>query len=110
MDTFHLVPTGISTNASVVRKGPCGLSGWYILNTNAAVRCVKIYDSATTPEVGTDVPKITIALPPGGAANLSLDEDIKFQKGLAIATTTGVADNNASATASEDLVINLFHR
>jgi len=109
MDSTKIISAG-STNAAVIRKGACSLVGYYIHNSNAAARVVKLYDLAEAPVVGTSVPKLTLPIPANGVSQLSFDEDLKFQLGIAVATTVKPADNNAEAVAAEDLTINLFHR
>lgn len=96
-----------STNSTLVHAGTTRLASYFVSNQNASARFVKLYDKATAPTVGTDVPKWTIAIPGGSAANLSFAEPILFVLGLGIGTTTGVADADTGAVAATEVVVNL---
>lgn len=52
-----------SVNLAEVKPLQANLTGGVILNTNAAARYVKLYDSTDSPVVGTTVPKLTIQIP-----------------------------------------------
>lgn len=109
--TFRLISAN-TTNATVVNVGPGKLFSVQIGNSNATFRVVKLYDSAVAPVVGTTVPWKTIIVgPSGGTVNLNFgpDGDL-YLNGLAIATTTGVADSDTNAVGTNDLAINLSYR
>jgi hypothetical protein len=77
-------------------------------NTNAAARYLKIYDKATAPTVGTDVPIWVEYLPPSSKFSISLPSPMRLANGLAYAITTGVADTDTGAlTAGDILALNL---
>ncbi len=77
-------------------------------NVNAAARYLKLYDKATAPTVGTDVPVQTIIVPgdtAGGGNNVPVPEDgIAFAHGIAFALTTGMADGDPSGVAAGGFV------
>ena len=97
-----------TTNVTQVKT--CGglLKGWNILNTNAAARYVKLYDTMAPPTVGTDAPALTIQIPATSSDNLSTPDGWKFDKGIYFATTTGVADSDTAAVGAGDLIIQIF--
>lgn len=102
-----------SANATVVKASPGQVFSWNMSNINAAPAYVKIYDKATTPVVGTDIPKLTITLPgsAAGALNISdLLEPAFFSNGISFAIVTGAADNNNTGVAAGDVVINLMYQ
>lgn len=101
------VISAATTNATLVRAGPTQLTAYYMSNQNAAVRYVKLYDKATAPTVGTDVPKWTLGIPPGAAANVVFTFPLQFSLGLGLSMTTGVADNDNTAVAATEVVANL---
>lgn len=72
--------------------------------TNWAV--VRLYNKASTPTVGTDVPVLVVACPPVQTCNWT-DPDIgsAFGTGLGLAITTGFADNDNTAVATINDVI-----
>lgn len=99
-----------STNSDSIFVGAVTLTGYFLSNGNTtSFRYVKLYDLDTNPVVGTDVPKITIGIPPGTGANLSYDDPIAFADGLAIAMTTGAADSSTGAVALNEVIANIFY-
>lgn len=96
-----------TTNATVLlaRSGVLG----YIQasNVNAAVRYLKIYDKATAPTVGTDVPKHTVLLPIGGVGVLHIPmQGIEFINGISIALTTEATDAGSTGVSISEHVVN----
>ena len=63
---------------------------------------MKLYDKASAPSLGTDVPIATIQL----KASTSLHSTLSFglALGLAYAITNFVADNDATVVAANDVV------
>lgn len=97
-----------TTNATVIKGSAGQIYTFTVSNINAAVRYAKLYDKATAPTVGTDVPKQVIALPPGGATPPQLGTAIglTFSSGIGFALTTGAADADTGAVAASDLLVN----
>jgi hypothetical protein len=108
LSVFHLVSAG-TTNATNVKASAGQLYGWYIYNSNAAARKVAFHNSAGTPTAGAAV-VFSLVLPPGAAANVFTDSGIAFATGIAITTTTGLTDADATAVGASDLIINLFFK
>ncbi len=106
---FPKIISAASTNATVVKASPGKLGGWYLFNSNAAVRYLKVYNKATTPTVGADVPLQTLPILPGGGANIELEKGIVYSAGISVALTTGVADNDTAAVAANEIVVNLLY-
>lgn len=100
-----------STNATSVKAGPVRLLTVAASNINAAARYLKLYDKASAPTVGTDVPKLTIQLPASGApVALNLGErGVDFPTGLAFAITTGATDADAVAVAANEIKVILAY-
>jgi len=105
---YHLV-SAASTNATNVKASAGQLCGWYIYNSNAAVRKVAFHDTSGTPTAGASV-YFSFPIPPGGGANTFTDHCIPFTSGIGITAVTGLADSDATAVAANDLVINLFYK
>lgn len=97
-----------STNVTQVKTSGGLLKGYYIINTNAAARFVKLYDLQGPPVVGTDIPALTIQLAASSPDKQSIPDGWQFQKGIYFATTTGVADSDSAAVGAGDLIIQLF--
>lgn len=107
--TMSEVVSAATTNATSVKGSAGQLYGWYITNTNAAIRYVKFYNKATAPTVGTDTVVLSLGIPGGGAANVFTDMGIAFSTGIAMSMVTGSANTDATAVALGDLVVNLFY-
>lgn len=104
--------SGATTNATSVKTSSGQVYGWSITNTNAAVMYVKLYNKASAPTVGTDVPVITIAVPgsvAGGGTNFNSDIGVYFSTGIAFATTTGPTTADTNAVAANEVIVNLFY-
>lgn len=99
-----------TTNATNVKGSAGTLGGWYLFNTNAAVRYLKIYNKATAPTVGSDTPFMTIPIPAGGGANIEFPNGIALGTGIGFAITTGVADADTGAVAANEIVVNLLYK
>lgn len=106
---FRLIALG-TTNAITVKGSRGQVYGWYLFNAAAATRFVKLYNAIKTPNVGVDVPLLTLALPAGSAANVWFSAGIgDFNQGLGLATTVNAADSDATAVTAGDVIINLFY-
>lgn len=99
-----------SNNATNVKGSAGQVFGWYLYNANAAVRYLKLYNKATSPTVGTDTPVMTIPIPPGSAANVEFGNGIPFGTGIGFGIVTGVADNDNTSVAANEIIVNLFYK
>lgn len=91
------------TNATSVKSGAgraYSISGY---NAGAAARYLKIYDKATAPIVGTDVPIWTEYLAGNGKFDTFL-YGMPFTNGLAFAFTANVADNDTTGVDVGDIM------
>ena len=100
-----------STNSTLV-FGAKGLLGTgVVVNTTLAVYYLKLYDKATAPTCGTDVPVWTLPIPFGasnaaGGFVLPLGDGLTFAKGIGFCITSGIADNDTGVAAT-GIVVNL---
>lgn len=102
-----------TTNAVVVKASSGVVYGWHISNINAAAVFLKIYDKATAPTVGTDVPKLTILV--GGATTgatsfLDLPAGVAFSNGISIAITGAIGDADTTAVSANEQIAHVFYR
>lgn len=107
----HLISAS-GTNANAVQAGNTQVFGWSICNTNASARYVKIYDKATPPTVGTDIPVATIMIPgstSGAVVNQMSPMGIRLFTGLAFAITGGIADTDATGITANDVALNIYY-
>lgn len=99
-----------STNATNV-KNAAGTIGYVTAsNVNAAARYLKIYNKASAPAVGTDIPVHTFIVPgntAGAGTNIPLPpQGINCSTGISFALTTGIADADTGAVALNELAVN----
>lgn len=93
------VTTAATTNASVQKSSPGNLLELTISNPTATAISVKLYNKATAPTVGTDVPVVTHTVAAGASLPLVFGQVGKrFAAGIGLAATalpaatdTGVA-------------------
>lgn len=102
-----------TTNPNVICSEPCKLTMLCAGNINDQEVFLKVYDKATAPDE-TDTPKFTFPIPGntrGSGSNVPLPNDgIRFERGLSIRMTTGLADNDTGATQANEQVVNgAFH-
>lgn len=105
--TTPVTPTTTFTNSAAttnptVTKGSAG-TVWSIIasNINAATRYLKLYNKATSPTVGTDIPVIVIPIPAGQTVKFDGGSNgIRFATGIGWALTTGAADNDTGVVSA----------
>jgi len=105
-NVYHLV-TGATTSPTSIKQSAGKVTGWYVYNSNGSARKVAFHNTATAPVAGTSV-YFSIVIPPLSAANVSYPAGINFSSGIAITTTNGLADSDATAVGSTDLIINIL--
>jgi hypothetical protein len=94
-----------TTNSTLVQAGRLVLNVVLPINTTTTVYYLKLYDKATAPTCGTDVPKWTIPVPfgasnSGGGVALPTANGAQFNLGLGFCLTGGIADNDTSSAAT----------
>jgi hypothetical protein len=98
------INSAATTNAQVVKASPARLMSVAANNINAAARFLKLYDKATAPTLGTDVPVLTIPIPAGGIVSMSLGAvGVDFSAGLSIAITALGTDADTTAVAANEI-------
>ena len=108
--TFALI-SAATTNDTLIKvpraTGRCvRVYNGSITNYSVATKYVKLYDKATQPVVGTDVPRLTIAVPAGATAIFYAgDLGHEFLLGLGLGITGLQPDNDATAVAVGDVKV-----
>lgn len=99
------------TNAPVlVVSGVVNLYGYFLYNPNSVWSFLKLYDKATPPVVGTDVPSLTIPVPPIGTCVLNGSDIIDtFSNAFYIAVTIGYLDTD-NTSPSTGLLVQLNYK
>lgn len=90
-----------ATNAKVTAGRVYAIQGYNAAN---AVRWLKLYNKASAPMVGTDVPVKTLALPPSAVFAFDWLDGYSFTTGIAYALTTGAPDNDTGALTAGDIL------
>jgi hypothetical protein len=117
----YALPTRIlsaaNANLTSVKATAGQVYGWYITNTNAAARYVKLFNKATAPDPSgcssnSDCPVMTILIPGGSTAGSGTATQfvpgISFTTGIGLAIVTGVADTSEDAVAANEIIVHLF--
>ena len=103
----HFV-SAVSTNAKLVSAVPAVVYGWTFANTTANWRYVRLGNVATTPVPGTTAVVQTIGIPPNNTVSELAPDGIAYGTGIGVWITAGAADNDATNTAANDVVGDLF--
>ena len=96
------VAAAAGTNATSVKASIGVIWGLRLFNNTATKKFFKLYNKASAPAVGTDVPVETIIIPADGGMVLA-DIGDEFGLGIAYAITNGIADNDTTAVAANDV-------
>jgi hypothetical protein len=101
-----------TTNANVVKSSGGNLYSIVAIGLTSTVRYLKLYNKATAPIVGTDVPVMTIPIPAnlqGAGIAIPFTIGVNFPLGISLAITATVADNGSTAVGAGDVIINLTY-
>ncbi|MFM1991274.1 MAG: hypothetical protein RJA99_4231 [Pseudomonadota bacterium] len=111
--TPYILNSAASTNAALVLTGSSGLHAFYATNTGATAAFVKLFNKATAPTVGTDVPALILPVPAAvggvpGVCTLPIGTNgFRFALGLGIAITGAAADTDTTAVAAGQVKVML---
>lgn len=104
--TTTFTNSAATTNATSIKASAGTVWSINVSNTNAALRYLKLYNKASAPTVGTDVPVLTIPIP--ATSTIKVDggsNGIRFSTGIALATTTGATDADTGAVAANEIKV-----
>ena len=108
----NTTPTALNTNSAattnpVLVKGSAGtLFSIAASNIGAAAAYLKLYNKATAPTVGTDVPVLTIQIPASGVQQFDFGTlGHRFATGIGIGITGAAADNDTTAIAAAQVKV-----
>jgi hypothetical protein len=102
--TSRIASAAATTNATSAKAAAGNIHTITGFNAAGSVRYLKIYNKASAPTVGTDVPVMTIAIPAGQSIGLSWLNGYFLSTGIAYALTTGAADADTGALTLADVV------
>lgn len=108
--TAHALSSAGNTNPTSVKSTAGTVYAICASNTNAAVRYLKVYNKASAPTVGTDVPILTLGIQP----SVPLEFDFgplgyRFSAGIAYALTTGATDADTAAVAAAEIKVTISY-
>ncbi len=106
--TAYFVNSAASTNGALILTGTSGLQAFFANNIGASDAWVKLYNKATAPTVGTDVPEMVIRVPANGQVELTPGfNGYRFPLGLGIAITGAAADTDTTAVAAGQVKVKI---
>lgn len=111
--TMSKAVSAATTNATSLKASAGKVYGLQLFNLNAAPRYFKLYNKASAPTVGTDVPVKTILIPgntAGAGAVMDFPMGLGFSTGIAWALTTGITDGDSGAVAANEIVVNIDYK
>lgn len=104
--TAHNLNSAATTNATVIKGSAGTLYNIGASNTGAAVAFIKLYNKATAPTVGTDVPVLVLAVPANGNVDFDLGPlGHRFTTGIGMAITNLAADSDTTAVAASQVKV-----
>ena len=111
--TMSKTTSAATTNATSLKASAGQVYAIQCFSVNAAVRYLKLYNKASAPTVGTDVPVKTIAIP-GNAAGagvvLAWPHGLAFATGIAFALTTEATDAGTTGVAVSEITVNIDYK
>jgi len=111
LSKFHLV-SAATDNATNVKGSAGQVYAITAFNLNASARYLKFHNTSGTPTAGSGVTD-TFMIPgntAGAGLVLNIDKGIAFGTGIGITLVTGIADNNTTAVAASEIVINIYYK
>jgi hypothetical protein len=108
--TWHLIALA-TTNATSVKASAAVVFSCQMSNNSITPYYLKIYNKASAPTVGTDVPVVTLLIPGpaagGGGSNVAFGAGgLALATGFATSTNTGIADTDNVGVPATTLALN----
>jgi hypothetical protein len=104
--TVNTLNSAATTNATSVKTSAGNLYNMAISNTSANPRYLKLYNKASAPTVGTDVPMLTITLPANSFNPINFGvTGFRFATGIALAITGGATDADTTAVGANEVKV-----
>lgn len=99
------VNAAATTNATLVKNAAGVLYGLALSNSGAAACTVKLYNKATAPVPGTDIPVLSVVMPAESVQALNLGAvGLRFATGIGMAITLNATDADTTALGATPLV------
>jgi len=108
--TPHTLTSAATTNATSVKASAGTLFELTLTNYSATVKHFKLYNKATAPTVGTDVPVATVDIPAGTCRSLEFGTlGDRFTLGIAYAITPLQTDSDITSVSAGDVKVLLSY-
>lgn len=105
-----LSAAGTSQDSTLVKNAAGYVSHITGRNNRTSSVYLKLYNKASAPTVGTDVPLVTIEIPASTAFDFAYERGSYFSAGIGFGLTTAAADNStASVTAGDITCLNIWY-
>lgn len=101
--TTTTLNSAATTNAANVKATAGLVFNISVMNTSAATKYVRLYNKATAPTVGTDVPVMVIAVPATSSKEITINYGLKFATGIGYSITNAAGATDATAVAAGDV-------
>lgn len=100
----------VSSIASV--KSTAGsIYGYYAWNTDTKPNYIKFYNLSAGAQIGTDTPKLVVALPASAAANMAFPNGLAgFTAGIMVGAVSAVPDSATSLPTTSAVGLQLFYK
>jgi hypothetical protein len=107
--TFFNLISAATTNATSVKASAGAIGQLYAFNTSASTKFLKLYNKASAPTVGTDIPVFTIAIAPNAECNFRISDmgGLRLATGIALAITGAAANTDTTAVAAGDVITSM---
>jgi hypothetical protein len=111
--TPYFLNSAATTNGALIIAGTSNVSSFYATNEGASTAYIKLYNKATAPTVGTDVPEMIIPVPAAvgglvGVANPRIGfHGFRFALGLGIAITRNAVHTDATAIGAAEVKVKI---
>ena len=111
--TPYFLNSAATTNGALILTGTSNVSSFYATNEGATAAYIKLYNKATAPTVGTDVPEMTIPVPAAvsgvpGVATIPIGfHGFRFALGLGIAITRNAVHTDTTAIGAGEVKVKL---
>lgn len=99
-----------NNNSTNIKNSAAQVYSVAACNINAAVRWLKIYNSASAPTCGTDTPVMRFAIPVNNCINATFPTGAGLGSGLGICIVTGATDADNTATAANEQTVQITYK
>lgn len=99
-----------TTDAANVKASAGQVYGVHVENSGASACYLKLYDKATAPTVGTDVPVAVYRVGAGSSRDIIAPNGMAFTLGIGIGIVTGITDSNTTSVNANEVMVNIEYK